>query len=178
MNNLSYYLLEAMKLTVPALLVAAAVVYIVRLFINKDQQMRILEVKMNSNKDVTMIRLQAYERMILLLERMHPSSVIQRVIEPGMNARGLQFAMTTTIQSEFEHNYAQQLYISSDAWNLINASKTEVIKMVNILANATTPETSAQEFSTMILNAIIHSEQPLPSQTALEFLKAEAREIF
>jgi uncharacterized membrane protein len=99
MNNLSYYLLEAMKLTVPALLVAAAVVYIVRMFINKDQQMRILEAKMNSNKDVTMIRLQAYERMILLLERMHPSSVIQRVIEPGMNARGLQFAMTTTIQS-------------------------------------------------------------------------------
>lgn len=178
MNNLSYYLTEIAKLTIPALLLAGVVVYLVRLFLQRDQQMRILETKINANKEVIIIRLQAYERMVLLLERMHPSAVIQRVLEPGMNAKSLQYALVASVQTEYEHNFAQQLYVSSDAWNLITAAKTEIIKLINGIGTATTHETSAQEYSTMLLNAIVNAELPLPSQTALDFLKAEARGIF
>lgn len=168
--------LELAKLFLPAVLVAGVAVFIVQKFINRDQQLRILEAKIATRKDTILLRLQAYERLILLLERIHPASVISRLSLSGLSARQLLTLLTANIQTEFEHNLSQQLYVSSEAWNLTTAAKTELIKFINGVAGQNA-EMTAVQFSQLLLDIIAKTEQPLPTQTALDFLKAEAREL-
>lgn len=169
--------LELAKIFLPALLVAGVAVYIVNRFIGRDQQLRVMEAKISTKKDIVMLRLQAYERLILMLERIHPAAVISRLSLSDLSARQLQALMALNIQTEFEHNLSQQLYISSEAWNLVVASKNELIKFITLAVANQPAETTALQFSQKLLDAIANSEQPLPSQTALDFLKAEAREL-
>ena len=90
----------------------------------------------------------------------------------------LQLAIALTIRHEFEHNLSQQIYISSDAWNLIVSAKDEIIKATGMIAAKLSVDTSAQQTARVILEAIDNSGQMLPNQTALEFLKNEVRELF
>ncbi len=171
------FVTEALKIALPAVILAATVIYIIRSFMTRDQQLRLIESRVSLSKDTMIIRLQAYERMALLLERMHPSSLIQRLLEPGMTTRDLQYAMVTSIHTEVEHNFAQQIYISADAWNLIVSSKKELIKMVTMMASMIDAQAPAQQLANTILMGIENVEEPLPSQVALDFLKAEAKNI-
>ncbi len=176
MEEISFFL-ELAKIALPALLVGAVAVYFVKAFINKDQQLRILEAKITTKKETVLLRLQAYERLILLLERIHPGAVISRLSLEGLSAKQLQMLLTANIQTEFEHNLSQQLYISSEAWNLVSSAKNELVKFINLFAAQQSSELSAAQFSQLLLDIIAKMEQPLPTQTALEFLKAEAREL-
>ncbi len=171
------FVTETLKFSLPATILAVTVIYIIRSFMTRDQQLRLIESKVHLSKDTMIIRLQAYERMALLLERMHPSSLINRLLESGMTTRDLQFAMVTSIHTEVEHNFAQQIYISADAWNLIVSSKKELIKMVTMMAGTIDAQAPAQQLANMILMGIEQVEEPLPSQVALDFLKAEAKNI-
>jgi hypothetical protein len=175
--NWTLFAVEALKFILPAAILAVTVVYIIRSFMMRDQQLRLIESKIHLSKDAMIIRLQAYERMALLLERMHPSSLINRLLEPGMTTRDLQFAMVTSMHTEVEHNFAQQIYISADAWNLIISSKKELIKMVTMMASTIDANAPAQQFANTILRGIENVEEPLPSQVALDFLKSEAKNI-
>ncbi|HEY0262378.1 MAG TPA: hypothetical protein VGB95_05085, partial [Chitinophagales bacterium] len=115
--------------------------------------------------------------LILLLERINPAAVIGRLSISGLSAKQLQTLMNASIQTEFEHNYTQQLYVSPEAWNLVVASKNELIKFITIAASAQPEDATAVQFSQSLLHIIAGTEQPLPTQTALDFLKAEAREL-
>jgi hypothetical protein len=161
----------------PMLIVAGVAIYIVNRFVNRDQQLRIIETKLITQKDMIMRRLQAYERLTLLLERIHPASLISRLSISGLSAKQLQTLMNTTIQTEFEHNYAQQLYISPEAWSLIVVAKNELIKLITISVSSHPEDTTAVRFSQHLLSVLASTEQPLPTKTALDFLKAEAREL-
>lgn len=176
MDGIAFFL-EMIKIALPALLVGAVAVYFVKAFINKDQQLRILEAKITTKKETILLRLQAYERLILLLERIHPVAVISRLSLSGLSATQLQLLLTTNIQTEFEHNLSQQLYVSSEAWNLVSSAKNELVKFINLVAAQQSSELSATQFSQLLMDILAKTEQPLPTQTALEFLKAEAREL-
>ena len=93
-------------------------------------QMKIDEHK-ESLKVVTPIRLQAYERMALYLERISPNSLILRTFRPGMDIKALQTAMTKSIRDEWEHNLSQQVYLTTESWNRIREAKEEMINLIN-----------------------------------------------
>lgn len=176
MNNM-LNIMHAFLPVIILIIVAGAIVWVVQKFINRDQQLRILETKLSTKKDIVMLRLQAYERLVLLLERIHPAAVIGRLSISGLSAKQLQTLMAATIQTEFEHNYTQQLYVSAEAWNLVVASKNELIKFITLAASTQPEDASAVQLSQHLLNIIATAEHPLPTQTALDFLKAEAREL-
>jgi len=176
MNWLSV-LLEIIKITLPTLIVAIAVIYTIRSFLERDEKVRLIESKINASKDVTLTRLQAYERMTLLLERMHPAAVLNRVWQSNMNAKELQYAFTITVQAEYDHNLAQQIYISSESWGLIGEAKEELIKLANMIGNALPQEATAAQFSKIYLDTVANAGQPLPTETALIFLKQEFTQI-
>jgi hypothetical protein len=95
-----------------------------------------------------------------------------------MIATELQYAMVKNIREEFEHNLSQQVYVSSNAWNLIVAAKDEIIKTVNLIGTQLPPESSSGQLINAIFNGIANANAPLPTEHALEFLKAECRELF
>ena len=115
--------------------------------------------------------------MALFLERISPAAVISRVLEPDMINHELQLAVIRAIRSEFEHNLSQQIYISSDAWTLIVSAKDELIKAIGMIAAQVPADATGQQVGRVILESIAQSGQSLPTQTALEFLKNEVREM-
>ncbi|MBS1685638.1 MAG: hypothetical protein JSS76_12830 [Bacteroidetes bacterium] len=171
------YLYSLAILIIPTVFIGMGMYMIVRAFIRRDQDLRLLELRMATNKETRLLKLQAYERMALFLERVAPAAVISRVMDPDMVNHELQLAIIRNIRSEFEHNLSQQIYISSDAWNLIVSAKDELIKATGMIAQQISPDTAAPQVARIILESIANSGQMLPTQTALEFLKNEAREL-
>lgn len=163
--------------TIPAALIGMGLYMAIRAFIRRDQELRLLELRISSSKETRMLKLQAYERMALFLERIAPAAIISRVLEPDMINHELQLAMIRSIRSEFEHNLSQQIYISSDAWNIIVSAKDELTKAIGMIAAQVPADATGQQTGRVILESISKSGQMLPTQTALEFLKNEAREI-
>jgi hypothetical protein len=144
----------------------------------KDATEKAIEFKMKRDKEIVLLRLQAYERLALLLERINFASVISRVRTPNMLSSELQYAIVKNIREEFEHNLSQQIYVSSSAWNLIVQAKEEMMKTVNLIGTQLPPEASAGQLINALFSGIQNANAPLPTEQALEFLKAECRELF
>ena len=148
-------------------------------YFDNQQETQMLQMRIDEHREavklVTPIRLQAYERMALYLERISPDSLVLRCYQPGMDTRLLQGVMTKTIRDEWEHNLSQQVYISSEAWRRIRQAKDEMMGVINSAA-ITIPEDADP---TRLASAIFATttEGQLPTASALEFLKQEMREL-
>ena len=83
------------------------------------------------SETVAPLMIQAFERLVLYLERIRFSVLVKRVFMPGMTRSDLQFALIQSIQDEFEHNLAQRLYVSEEIWMMVVLTKDEALKSVN-----------------------------------------------
>lgn len=171
-------LLDILKYTLPALIVFLTAYFLLTGYMQKDTRVKALELKMKRDKEIVILRLQAYERLALFLERINPASVVGRVRVPDMLSNELQYAMVKNIREEFEHNLSQQIYISAGAWNLIVAAKDEIIKTINLIGAQQPVDSSSSQFINALFNGIANANARLPSENALDFLKAECRELF
>ena len=171
-------ILELLKYTLPALIVFLTAYFLLTRYMQKEATEKAIELKLKRDKEITMLRLQAYERLALFLERIGPANVISRVRVPDMICTELQYSMVRNIREEYEHNLSQQIYVSSAAWNLIVASKDEIIKLVNLIGQQLPPDASSGQLINAIFTGIAKANAPLPTEHALEFLKAECRELF
>lgn len=171
-------ILEILKYTLPALVVFLTAYFLLTKYMQREATTKMLELKMKRDKEIVMLRLQAYERLSLFLERINFAQVIQRVRTPDMLSNELQYAMVKNIREEFEHNLSQQVYVSSDAWRLIVQAKEEMMKTVNLIGSNMPSESSAGQLINALFTGIQNSNAALPTETALEFLKAECRELF
>lgn len=178
MNEIILQILEILKYTLPALIVFCTAYYLLTRYMQREATAKALELKMQRDKEIVILRLQAYERLALFLERIGPISVIGRVRTPDMLSTELQYAMVKSIREEFEHNLSQQVYVSSNAWNLIVSSKDEIIKFVNLVGTQLPPDSSSSHLINAMINGISNANAALPTEHALEYLKAECRELF
>lgn len=169
---------ELLKYTLPALIVFLTAYFLLTRYMEKEAEAKAIEMKLKRDKEITMLRLQAFERLALFLERISPPSVIARVRNPDMICTELQYAMVKSIREEYEHNLSQQVYISSATWKMITAAKDEIIKNINITGQQLPPDASSGQLINAIFTGIAASETPLPTDSALEVLKAECRELF
>jgi hypothetical protein len=133
--------------------------------------------KRESQGLTTPIRLQAYERLTLFLERITPGNLISRVHKSGMSAKLLQAELLKAIRTEYEHNLAQQIYISPGAWELIKNAKEETIKLINTAAINVSDEASGVDLGKLVLEVSMSIEK-MPTQIALDYLKQESRQLF
>ncbi len=123
------------------------------------------------------LRLQAYERFVLFLERIHPSNLLLRVNSPDITALQLQSLLVRTIREEFEYNLSQQLYISGNSWELIKNAKEDTIALVN-QATSSLPETAVSSDLVKCIFDVAISRGKLPVETALEEIKKELQRLF
>lgn len=170
-------LLDILKFTLPSLVMLAAVYIIFQWFQQQDKLRLAHNERLTRSKEILPLRLQAYERMILLLERISPSQLILRLSQHGMTAIQLQATMIQSIRDEFDHNLSQQLYISSKAWELIRNSREEMIRLINTAGTLQAPETDSNEFASRLLESYSGQKEETIAR-AIEFVKQEARVLF
>jgi hypothetical protein len=169
--------LEILKYTLPGILVLLATVITLRMLLRNDEKRRQAELMMENKDTMLPLRLQAYERLILFLERISPDSLIMRVNVPDMSSSQLQNELITHVRTEFEHNLAQQMYISSKAWDAVKSARNNVIKLVNDAATGLKPNSPGMSLNKKILDKLME-QNASPTASAVEFLKKEVRELF
>ncbi|MBQ0114153.1 MAG: hypothetical protein KBT03_13570 [Bacteroidales bacterium] len=149
-------------------------------FTLNEQKKTLLEIQKigesETRKVVTPVQLQAYERLVLFLERMKPDNLVLRCYQPGMETRLLRDVMIQNIRDEYEHNLSQQLYISSQAWVYIKNAKEDIINNLNAITpkegeNCTPTAFAGQLFENM-------SGKQTQIELAQDFLKNEIQERF
>jgi hypothetical protein len=170
------FLTQAVLYSIPAVILLITVYTVLKSFFRNEERKRMYELKMNTQKTSLPIRLQAYERMILLLERLAPNNLIWRVKKSGMSASALQAALLMEIRSEFDHNLSQQLYVSPSAWNMVKNSKEEIIKLINISHAHLKPKATAMDLSKAIFDNVMQMEHP-PTYKAILYIKKEAHDF-
>lgn len=169
---------EILKITIPSLIVFLTAFLVVRSYARKEYEVRKLEYGQSHQKDIIPLRLQAYERLSLFLERIAPNNLIQRVRQSEMNAQQLQIQLIASIRGEYEHNLSQQIYVSSQTWDSVVLVKDDITKTINIIATSMPPTASSLDLSRAILDYYIKSNDILPNQRALDILKAEVQKTF
>lgn len=122
------------------------------------------------------LQVDAYQRLVLFLERIAPNNMVMRMNNPGLPARIFQQNLLETIRNEFEHNLAQQVYISPEAWTLLKNSKEEVVKIINMAATKLEPTSTATDLSKGIFEITSQLEQQ-PTDRAINYLKVEMRNL-
>lgn len=173
----SSLLLIVLLSLLPALLVAGAMYLLVQKYLERDYRKRVLEIRLKNSETILPIRLQAYERVILLLERLTPSNLMIRVSPSGLSATEFQVLLLQEIRAEFTHNLSQQLYMSEAAWQQVKKAKEDVVTMVNQNYQSLPDKSKGTELAKRVLENVLHNEID-PSAQALQFLKREMHEIF
>jgi hypothetical protein len=168
---------EIAKYILPALVVLATAYLLIEKFLENERHARNMVFKRESQGLTTPIRLQAYERLTLFLERISPGNLISRVHKTGMSAKLLQAELLKAIRTEYEHNLAQQIYISPGAWELIKNAKEETIKLINTAAINVSDEASGVDLGKLVLEVSMNIEK-MPTQVAIDYLKQETRQLF
>jgi len=159
----------------PAVIVFLTAWYILKEFFkqeDKKRQLRLLEEKQKLSLPV---RLQAYERIVLFLERISPGNLVMRVHKPEMKVKQFQQMLIKTIRDEYDHNLSQQLYVSYEAWELVKSAKEEMVRQINISAAKLDENSPAAELSKSLLEMSIDK---LATRKALNYIKTEARKTF
>ena len=158
-----------------------SIIIIVFLFLKRQSQKEQvnLEVELKKQRQEFFLpnRVDAYERAILLMERLHPNSLVMRLNNPSLPATIMHAEFLKTIREEFDHNITQQLFISPIAWKLLRDSKEELVKLINLAASQVQENATAIELSAKIFELVAQLEK-LPSEVATEFLKKEFQELF
>jgi hypothetical protein len=170
-------LVEFIKILVPASVVLYAAYLLVRTFVQKEIELKKLEVRSRSIETVLPNRLQAYERMVLFLERMSPQNLLVRLNTAGMPSREFHQLLLSEIRNEYNHNVSQQVYISEEVWVLIKNAKEDLIVSINDAASEMTMDSSSLDLSKKIFEKSIN-KQVDPLGHALVELKKEIQRTF
>jgi len=162
---------EIIKFTLPAVIVFLTTYFLVKNFLDQDIRKEAMNIKRGNREIITPIRLQAFERLALFLERINPNNIVLRV-NIHTSAGMLEAEIIKTIRSEFDHNVAQQIYISKKTWDAIVRAKDESIKLVNVAATRVNKEASGMELAQTLLIVSAQLTQ-LPTKEALDLMKKE-----
>lgn len=167
--------LEVLKYVLPSLVLLVTVWILGRQFL-KNIELQLNHESGRGIKDkVLPIKLQAYERIAMFLERITVDSLLVREKESGLNSRAFHQKLLAAIRAEYEHNLSQQIYLSTEAWQVVRNAKEAIIKMVNKAAMNVDPESPSIELSKKIIDMQMEMQNS-PTQVALEFINREIRD--
>jgi len=171
-------LAEILKYIVPAVLVLIAIKYLNDVQVEKEKVESHTRFKSELLKQQLPLKLSAYERAVLFLERISPMSILPRCGN-GINRTAQQFhaELIQEIRSEFEHNLVQQIYISHHAWGVLVQAKEEMINIINIASKELNEEANGLDLSKKIIEKI-STLQSLPTHKATFVLKSDVHKIF
>lgn len=167
------FILEIIKIAVPALIVFFTVYQLSKQFFEKQYQLKALEYKQKQTSTTVPMKLQAYERLSMFCERIAIPSLLLRLRTENQSAAALRVSMLLAIQQEFEHNITQQLYVSKNLWEIIKFARDETVVTINGIAEKVAPDAEGKELAGTLLNYLSTQEGSVLDK-ALIAIKKEA----
>ena len=153
------------------LLMVAAVILFLRLLKMKDTELRNggrMELKLQAAKTVLPLKVQAYERLLLYLERVQLPQLVKRLYTPGMEKGALHLLLLQNVREELEHNLAQQLYVAGTTWSAVMNAKEELVNQIN----TTFEQLKDEEDTSIIAQSLVALPNPMVDQ-AVAVLKRD-----
>lgn len=169
-------LIDFGKILIPASLVLYAAYLLVRSFLAKEIELKKLEIRSRSIETVLPLRLQAYERMCLFLERISPQNLLVRLNPGAIPAREFHQVLLSEIRNEYNHNVSQQIFMSENGWELVRNAKEDLVVTINEAASEVGQEATSLDLSKKIFEKIINKPDSIAH--ALVEIKREIQQTF
>lgn len=168
-------IIELASYTLPAIVTGFVAYSFFELHIKNNDKKRAFLLNKQAHIESLPIRLQAYERMTLFLERINLTKLLIRVAPISNQKNDYENFLIDQIEHEFEHNLTQQIYISEECWTIITTAKNATIQMIRKAAMSDRVD-SADKLREVILNDLL--EKQSPSNAALSFIKSEVADLW
>ena len=152
------FVLEVLKLTIPALIVFLTAYYILKTYLENQYRLKMAEIKQGQIQTTLPLKLQAYERLSMLCERIAIPNLLLRIRKDGMTAGELQVSLLLAIQQEYEHNITQQVYVSGQLWEIIKMARDEAVNVVALVAEKVGPRADGKELAQALFNIVNQRE--------------------
>ena len=169
-------MIELLKYCIPAFCVLLATWLVMHKFYKSEAEKRFWELKRLSQKEISPLRMRAYERLALLLERTMPEHMLLDLNLAEMTSLEVQTHLMRTIRQEYDHNISQQIYVSDEVWAMIEDSKNQTIAFVNSIAQQMPAESNALDYAKTLITAY-RTNGDTPNDIALQALKNEAKTL-
>ncbi len=166
---------EILSYTLPAIITGSVAYYFFNLHTKNEDSRRKYLLRKESQKQALPLRLQAYERMTLFLERISLSKLLIRISPISTNANDYCNFVIAQIEQEFEHNLAQQIYISDECWTIISTAKNATIQMIR-KASINENVKTADDLRQILLSDSLNKQSPC--NAALSFIRNEVSTIW
>lgn len=171
----SQRIIDLFMYMIPSLITGILAYYFFKIHTKNEDGRRRYLLKKDTEVTALPIRLQAYERLALYLERISPNKLLVRVAPISSNKEDYEALLIQTIEQELEHNISQQIYISEKCWNIISAAKNATIQLIR-KASLLKKSDTAEKLREVILTEMM--ERRAPSDAALSFIKEEVSELY
>jgi len=162
-------ILQMFGFLLPAVVTGVVAFYFFKMHTKNEEGRRRFLLHKDSQASTLPIRLQAYERMALFLERISIPNLVVRVAPKSADKAAYENLLIKSIENEFDHNLSQQIYLTDELWNVIKAAKGATVQMIRKAAMSETD--SADKLREDILTETM--DKTSPSTTALAFVKKE-----
>ncbi len=168
---------DLLKITLPAVIVLYVAYLMVRSFLQKQLDELAFGVRQKNQEVVVPVRLQAYERIVLLLERITPGNLVSRLSNPDFTSEEFHQILIHEVRNEFNHNLSQQLYMSDGAWTCVSTAVEQTISLINSSSAGLDKEAKGMNLAHAILENIA-GEEMNATKRAILYIKEEIQEIF
>jgi len=157
-----------------AILAILLIAFVYYLFTNKSKEPENKEATTDTTRQ---IQLAAYERLILLVDRISLPNLISRLNQPGATAKEMQHLLVQSIKQEYEYNISQQIYVSADAWSAIKNLKEQNILVINQFANTLPPHATGLDLNKFLLEYLMNDKKGALHEVVSEVLSYEAKKL-
>ena len=123
------------------------------------------------------LQLQAYERLVLLCERIALPNLISRLSQPGSTVKEMQVFLIETIKQEYEYNASQQIYVSQAAWDAVRNLRDQNMLIINSISRSLPSDATGSELNRKIIESLIQEERAALHTYVADTLNAEAKKI-
>ncbi|MFM2370243.1 MAG: hypothetical protein RL619_2569 [Bacteroidota bacterium] len=168
-------IIELLSYTLPAVVTGVVAYYFFDLHTKNEEGRRRYLLNKEAQKNALPLRLQAFERMTLYMERINPTKLLIRIAPVSQDKNDYENLIITQIEQEFEHNLTQQIYMSDECWTIIVTAKNATIQMIR-KANRIDRVDSADKLREVLLNDLM--EKQSPSNAALAYIKNEVGQLW
>ena len=170
-------LFDILKFTVSGILVTLAAFYIAKPYLDDRDKNTENRGRKKHKKQTLALQLQAYERLLIFIDRANPTNLLLRLNQQGLTAGELHYLAVAETKNEFQHNISQQLYVSETAWEVTKRVKNDTIFLLNSALKTALPETSGIEFSKLVFEHLASLENS-PYDAAACIINNDAARLF
>ncbi|RYZ00811.1 MAG: hypothetical protein EOO11_00230 [Chitinophagaceae bacterium] len=166
-----------MDMSTVSLLVAAVALAVALVALFRKTSGPALPAQPAGNSQLLPLQLQAYERLVILCERISLPALISRTAAADLSAQEMRYVLVENIKQEFDYNTSQQIYVSAAAWDAVRNLRDQNMLVINQVSNVLAPGARASELNKQLLEVLMGQEGKALHSAALETLNDEAKRI-